>query len=733
MVNSWTIRGIDIEKWQLMSPSPAKLIRLPRKTNLGDASMAITLHRDRSLTKHPSFHAAESVQQDSSHWSFGLSPYLILPMMLTMTLAVSAFTSADDSKFVKELYPALLNAQCNLCHSDNGVASDTGLEFPDANANDEQIAAFGFQLLDLIDSGAAEQTWLYVKPTNIEEHAGGERIRQGSEQSELLLSWIRYLQSLSEAEIAQARESIEKAKVFQLQPLTLRRLTHTQYNHAVRDLLGDLSQPANDFPPEDFVGGFKNQMAAGRVSPLQAEAYGRAAERLAARAFRRGDTLGLPPEIDLAEEAGVRKFVRHMGLRTFRRPLLEEEIERYLKLFQEAAAVHGEIREGGSVVIEAMLQSPSFLFQMESGPDGPFNQYELASRLALFLWDTIPNDELLRQAAAGSLHSKEQVEVTARKMLEDPRAKSAMEEFLAQWMRFDRVLNATRDRRKYRNFTPELAASMVEETRQLFDHIVWEDQNFMEFFTADYTYVSSELAELYGLPKPEAEFGRVAYPAAIGRSGVLGHASFLVATSKPAETSPTERGLFVRNHFLGQTVPAPPPGVNTVLPEITDDQPMTNRDRLAIHLNSDACAGCHRLIDPIGMGFEQYNAIGVYEPTLESHTKPQSSSAPEGSDSDGSSSSTIELTIDSSGYIQGIPESEFSTPKELSTILINSDACQRCIVKQLFRYTFGRQESYQDQPTIDNLLHSFRESDFRFRELLVAIVTSDLFLQRETN
>ena len=192
----------------------------------------------------------------------------------------------------------------------------------------------------------------------------------------------------------------------------------------------------------------------------------------------------------------------------------------------------------------------------------------------------MPGDDLLRAAGRGELATAEQVEAAARRMLDDPRARSAMDEFLAQWMRFDRVLEATRDRRRFREFNAEVAAAMVEETRRLFNHLVWGDRNFMEFFTADYTFVNADLARLYGLPAPAEEFAKVDYPADSGRSGVLGHGSFLVLTSKPAETSPTARGLFVRNHFLGQEIPPPPAGVNTVLPNVTEDAPMTNRQRL---------------------------------------------------------------------------------------------------------------------------------------------------------
>ena len=258
-------------------------------------------------------------------------------------------------------------------------------------------------------------------------------------------------------------------------------------------------------------------------------------------------------------------------------------------------------------------------------------------------------------------------------MLDDPRARGAMDEFLAQWMRFDRVLEATRDRRRFREFNAEVAAAMVEETRRLFNHLVWDDQNFMEFFTADYTFVNPDLARLYGLPAPAEEFAKVEYPADSGRSGVLGHGSFLVLTSKPAETSPTARGLFVRNHFLGQEIPPPPAGVNTVLPNVTEDAPMTNRQRLAVHLNSESCAGCHRLIDPIGLGFEQYNAIGAFQKKMVLQFP-----AARGDEARGRRPTIKELDVDPSGYIQGIEDSAFSTPRELGRLLAESKTCQKC-------------------------------------------------------
>ena len=139
---------------------------------------------------------------------------------------------------------------------------------------------------------------------------------------------------------------------------------------------------------------------------------------------------------------------------------------------------------------------------------------------------------------------------------------------------------------------------MFEETRRLFDHLVWGDQNFLEFFTADYAFLSADLAQLYGLPAPAEPFTKVAFPPDSPRAGVLGQATFLSVTGKPADSSPTERGLFIREHFLCQIVPPPPPGVNTTLPPLTDEKPLNNRQRLQAHLANPTCAGCHRLIDP---------------------------------------------------------------------------------------------------------------------------------------
>jgi hypothetical protein len=650
-------------------------------------------------------------------------------MIVLITSAGPAAFALDlptnESYFLESVYPLLHAAQCNLCHNDNGVAAETSLEFPGTNASDEQITAFGLKLMDLVDLEDPEASQLLLKPTNRDEHTGEERIKVGSDEEQVLLNWIRYLAAMSDEQVEESRRKITRAERLALRPLTVRRLTHSQYNNTVEDLLGDQTKPARGFPKEDFVRGFKNQLEGQGITPLQAEAYGKAAERLAASAFRRGDPRGLIPTTAslVTDSERAREFILDFGGKAFRRPIVTVEADAYVEMFEQEVRRTNKFLDGARMVAEVMLQSPHFLFRVERGQSGPDAQYQVASRLSYFLWDTMPSEELLFAAREESLSTPEQVESIARRMLSDRRARRAMREFLAQWMRFDLVLNATRDRRTYRNYSADLAAAMVEETQQLFDHLVWHDQNFMEFYTANYSFVSSQLAELYGLPAPDEEFTRVDYPDSSGRSGVLGHGSFLVATSKPSETSPTSRGLFVRNHFLSQEVPPPPPGVNTVLPEVTEDVPMTNRQRLAIHLNSEACSGCHRLIDPIGFGFEQYDAIGRFREKISIRFQRSRYDGKRGTEP-----KTVDLDLDLTAHVQGIEGSSFSSPKELGEILAENEACQRCVVKQLFRYAFGREETAEDQPTIDALMVRFRDSGFRFRELIIAMVTSDLFV-----
>ena len=625
----------------------------------------------------------------------------------------------DAGFFVDNLLPIFENAQCRLCHNDNGIASRSGLRFPDAEADRDRLIAFGLSLRTFIDPEDPAKSRLVLKPTQRIQHTGGERIPPDSPDEEALLAWVNYLRTQADNEDRTATGIKPHGEI--------RRLTHSQYNNTVYELLGDQTRPADQFPQEDYIHGYRNQIEGQGISPILAEAYGRAAERLARNAFRGGDHRHLIPckPASASDDSCRDAFIRSFGLKAFRRPLTSKEAQTYVRLFGLGARQEGLFLEGARMVVEAMLQSPSFLFYAEPQPPTVLRPYQTAALLSYFLWDTMPDEALLRAAKEGQLETAGEIRNQLQRMLDDPRAQQALEQFLAQWLRFDRIETAVRDRRIYPEFSAELVDSMIEETRQLFKSLVWQGGNFMEFFSAEYSFLNTSMAKLYGLSAPAAEYQRASFPADSGRAGILGQATFLTVTSKPADTSPTERGLFVREHFLCQTVPPPPPGVDATLPALSDDRPMTTRERLAVHLSNPACAGCHRLVDNIGFGFEQYDAIGRFRehqtvtifPTQDERrrkvkTKP----------------SEYNLPIDAAGFIQGLDGSEFSSPAELGRYLANDAGCQKCVVKQLFRYALGRTETDADQASIDRAFERFRDSRFQVKELIISIASSESFL-----
>jgi uncharacterized protein DUF1592/uncharacterized protein DUF1588/uncharacterized protein DUF1587/uncharacterized protein DUF1595/uncharacterized protein DUF1585 len=644
-------------------------------------------------------------------------------VVASLGTVLATLAQTDPSFFGSKLYPVLEAAQCRICHTRDGVASATRLRFPDKDATAEDIQRFGLSLTPLVDRGSPAGSPLFIKPTNRTQHTGGERIAPGSPEEESLMQWIDYLAKASDDTLAAAGRRLEATRTTTQPSQLVRRLTHSQYNNTVRDLLGDHSRPAQRFPAEDFVDGFKNQLRHQGMPPLLVETYSSAAEKIALNAFRAGDVNGLIP-CKPASAADTRcrdQFIRGFGLRAFRRPLRDSEFKRYAVAFSGQARATGKFLDGARVVVEAMLQSPKFLFHVEAGPDGQAVDYAIASRLSYLLWDTMPDKSLLDAAARGELRTSEGRERAARRLLDNPQASQALDEFFSQWLRFDRVLNASKERRRYPEFGPELAAAMVEETRRLLQHLASTDSNFMELFTAGYGFLNSELTALYKLPDPPGQFELVKFPAGSRRAGLLGHASVLASTAGPVETSPTARGIFVREQLLCQHVPPPPPNVNTTLADPTEDKPFTHRQRLAAHVENAACASCHKLMDPIGFGLENFDAIGRWrDKELILIVASEGNRAP---------AKRFELPLETGGQIAGIPKSTFSDARQLGTILAESPACQECIVRQTFRYAYGRLENASDQETVRQLFVAFRDSGFKFKELLIGLVRSPEFVR----
>jgi hypothetical protein len=645
--------------------------------------------------------------------------------LLSIVPATQAQTGAVDPAFFgTKVYPALEAAGCRGCHVHDGVASGTRLHFPEKDSGANAIQLFGLSLTPLVDRADASKSLLLNKPTMRIAHTGGERIKPGSDEDKILTQWVGYLASASEASLAAARKSLGEGAAAAKPNQLVRRLTHSQYDKTVRDLLGDFSKPSRKFPSEDYVDGFKNQLRMQGMPPLLVEGYSSAAEKLALNAFRIGDINGLVPckPASAADTKCRDQFVRAFGLRAFRRPLRDNEFKRYSAAFAAQAKATGKFLEGARAVVEAMLQSPKFLFHVEAGPDGRYSDYEIASRLSYLLWDTMPDKALFDAAANGELRTAADREKIARRMLDNPRAQEALDEFFVEWLRLDKVPNAVKERRRFPEFTPELAAAMVEETRKLLQHLVWNDKNFMESLTAGYGFLNSDLAALYKIPPAPGQFDLTPFPSELRRAGLLGQASFLTATTGPAETSPTARGLFVRENLLCQHVPPPPAGVNTQLPEPTEAQQRTKTQLMQAHVENAACSSCHKLMDPIGFGLEGYDAIGRFREKeaifIEKAVAEGNRPAPP---------KRVDLPLDPKGQIAGIPDSAFTDAKQLGKVLAESPVCQECIVRQVFRYAYGRPEGSADQETIHQLFARFRDSGFRFRELLLGLVRSPEF------
>ena len=606
------------------------------------------------------------------------------------------------------------SAGCRNCHNPEGVASTTRLRFPDKDAPLSRVEEFGRSLVELVDRENPEKSLLFQKPTMRIPHTGGERIRRQRGGS--------CPQNLGRAPGAALgtgpggghavqgrggrgprRRAGGGAAPSHQQPVQ-------QYDQGPAQGHG---VPANDFPADDYVNGFQNQYRALTVSSLLAEAYSLAAGKLAANAFRRGDFHGLIPckPTSNNDTACRAKFIQTFGRRAFRRPLEPEEIARYTTVFRTGT----DFLKGAQTVIEAMLQSPNFIFWLDQTPNPKWKPYAAASYLSYSLWNTIPDDALLDAAAHGELSTAAGIQRMTAKMLDDPRARDGLDEFVSEWLRFDRAMEASRERRAYPLFNRDLVLAMVEEARRFVGDLVWNDRNFMQVYTADYGFPNSDLAAVYKVSPPARDFDRVTFSKESERSGLLGQALFLTLTSKPDETAPTARGLFVREQFLCQQVPPPPPDVDTNLPPFDETKPLTNRLRMSAHTTSKVCASCHSLMDPIGFGLEKFDAIGqrreqqkllFYAPLVKG--KAARRAPPK----------EVLLDIDTTARLAGVANSDFTNGRQLGEILARTPECQECVVKQVFRYLAGRPDTPADRPALHRALEAFQKSDFHFKQII---------------
>lgn len=417
------------------------------------------------------------------------------------------------------------------------------------------------------------------------------------------------------------------------------------------------------------------------------------------------------PDEKVAVVDAARQVLQPILYRAFRRPVSDSEVDRYARLAERQVTEFGESYDYGlAIALQAILVAPDFLFRIEQDPEGSesqrsLNEYEVASRLSYFLWSSAPDDELLKLAEQKKLLDRNELRGQIGRMIRDDRAASLGQNFAAQWLNLRNLRDVRPNPDVFPDFDDALRNAMMRETELFFNAIVREDRSVDDFLLADFTFLNQRLSRHYGIDGVESdEFVRVSLSGR-NRSGVLTHASILTLTSNPGRTSPVKRGKWIMENILGEAPPPPPPSVPE-LEKTAEAQPdLSLRQQLELHRKDPGCASCHKMMDPLGLGLENFDAVGRWR------------------DKDG------EKPIDSSGKL---PSGEsFDGPLELIGVFrARREQFHRALVARIMVYALGRGLEYYDKCAVDKALNLMNDRGYTFSSLVEGVVTSDPFLKR---
>jgi hypothetical protein len=489
----------------------------------------------------------------------------------------------------------------------------------------------------------------------------------------------------------------------------MRRLTRVELDATLADLFGDTSSPAQRLltpdPTDPFDNDYESQLPSAALIEGVENLAVEVADRALADSSRRLELIGCNPS-GPGDTACFTAFVREFGRRVIRRPLTDPELTALLSL-QSLAVEDNSFDTGVKLVIRTLLQLPEFLYRVElgvpeSGRPGVYrlSAYELATRLSYFLHGTTPPEWLLDEAQNGGLASTDGVRAAAERLMGDTRTRVRVQRFHALWLGYHRLPH-----------DPALSAAMQIESDALVKRVLFDEgKSYFELFNAQETYVNAQLAQHYGLSgAPSTGAAWVPY-LGTRRQGLLSHGSVLSAGAKFSDTSPTQRGIFVRTRLLCQTVSPPPANVNADQPPTSTTSPC-KKERYAVHASTGNCHSCHQGLDPVGFGLEAYDQAGRFRAT----------------DKD-----LPQCPIDGEGTVAGLPGGDvaFNGPDGLSKALTESSMFDRCVVTQVMRFADGRREKPEDQAAIDRFTDGFRTNNRDFRALLLDVVTDEAFAFR---
>lgn len=499
--------------------------------------------------------------------------------------------------------------------------------------------------------------------------------------------------------------------------VTLHRLNRAEYGNTLRDLLGASPAVADDLPIDDRGNGFDNLADVLTLSPLHLSVYHAVAKKLAADALadtaQRAAILTCDPNAQ--GDACVRQVLKGFAYRAWRRPVTEAELDRLAAVVGVARSNGDSLDVGLGLALRAVLMSPHFIFRVELDPDPrsstphPLSPYELASRLSYFLWSSTPDAALLSSAETGALTNPATLGEQAQRLLADARSRALVENFAGQWLHLRAIDGLQPDPKLFPNVDAALLSAMRAESERLFSDVAFRGAPLLDLLTASYGYVNDRLATHYGLPAVgSTELVRVDLSGNSQRGGFLTHGGFLTLTSHVNRTSPVVRGKWVMDELLCASVPPPPADVNLAAVAMAGEQGLTQRQALEQHRADPKCFGCHSLMDPIGLGLENYDAVGAYR------------------------QQDAGQAIDASGQL---PSSEtFSGAKQLAALIASKPEFLRCAASKLYTYALGRppvvSDGHLDGPTLDALVASLSSSGYSFNRLATSIVTSAPFTSR---
>lgn len=604
---------------------------------------------------------------------------------------ISEKKRAEILKTFRNDVTPFLNNYCIECHGKNNRVRQGDVSF--ANT------------LKRPGAGEFRKQW-QVALSNVKEHAMppvDAKKQPTDEERKKFVEWIPQVKYLNPKDPG---------------TFIIHRLNKVEYGNTLHDLLGIDPSIAKDLPDEVPGEGYLNT-----ISPLQTEQYLVIANEALNLSLGMKDgpptskqklLFGTTPSSENDWRGAAKKVAYSLARSAYRRPATEEEIAVLLSVYDLSRENKLDYQASLRMVLKAILISPQFLF-ITPAKEAPANQnivqlddYQLASRLSYFLWSTMPDAELSSLADHGKLHEPETLRAQVKRMLLDPRSKALFEGFGSQWLGVRGLKDKRFDPVKFPGMTPDLRSAMYEEVWMLFDDIVRNNHSIMNFINSDYTFLNEKLAKIYGLEKnitgPQMQRIQITDS---NRGGILGMPGILAMTSFPDRTSAVKRGAWVLEQVLGEHIPPPPANVPTL--EKQDKKKVANltlRQRTELHRTNATCANCHKVMDPIGFGLENFDAIGRWREK----------------DDTGA-------LIDATGELPG--GLKFNSPKELKAIIASrKDDIARNLAEKLLAYALSRQIEGYDQIVVDQLLENVSKDGYRMQSMIIEVVVSYPFTHR---